>query len=201
MQRILWIVLVLVILVGVGFAAEYADFDEDGTVGFNDFVQFAQRYGSVAGDGVYDSRYDINGNGRIDFGDYTLFAEVFGQPVHADKVPIPWEELMEIAESHKDNGEYDQALAKFQEFLEHARTPQGQAQSLFQIGSIYLIMGDREKAKEAHNQVIERFRHLDIPAVRHQVIWSSVKLAELQDSESALALYLEYAKSLVSVTE
>ena len=41
MQRISWIILVLVILVGVGFAAEYADFDEDGTVGFNDFIQLA----------------------------------------------------------------------------------------------------------------------------------------------------------------
>lgn len=59
----------------------------------------------MAGDGVYNSRYDIDGNGRIDFGDYALFAEVFGQPVHADKVPISWEELEAIAKAHKDRGE------------------------------------------------------------------------------------------------
>ena len=201
MQRISWILLVLVILVGVGFAAEYADFDEDGTVGFNDFIQLAQRYGSVAGDGVYNSRYDIDGNGRIDFGDYTLFAEVFGQPFHADKTPISWEELEAIAKAHKDRGEFDQALAKLKEFVEHVRTPQAQARGLFQIGDIYATMGEREKARETHTQVLRRFHQSDIPAVRHQVIWSSIKLAKLQDSESALALYLEYAKSLPPAIE
>ena len=201
MQRVVWVALVLVILVGVGVAAEFADFDEDGVVGFNDFVQFAQRYDSVAGDGVYESRYDVNGDGRINFGDYALFAEVFGQPVHADKVPISWEELEVLALTLKDKGEYAQALAKLQEFVEHARTPQDQARGLHEIATVYFDMGDKGKAREAHTKVLNRFRHSDIPAVRHQVIWSSIKLGELQESETALVLYLEYAKSLTPAIE
>ena len=52
-----------------------ADFDESGTVGFQDFLQFASAYGTN------QTRYDLNGNGTVDFQDFLAFASVFGQSV------------------------------------------------------------------------------------------------------------------------
>ena len=45
MNRFLWVSVVLVASVGTVYAAENADFGNNGVVDFNDFVQFAKRYG------------------------------------------------------------------------------------------------------------------------------------------------------------
>ncbi|MDA0746491.1 MAG: Ig-like domain-containing protein [bacterium] len=57
------------------------DFDGDGQVGFRDFVQFAQQYGSVAGDGKYDAKFDLDSSGDIGFRDFVQFAQAYGKPV------------------------------------------------------------------------------------------------------------------------
>ena len=54
------------------------DFDGDGTVGFGDFLQFAQQFGLSQGDVGYGARYDLDGNGTIGFGDFLIFANAFG---------------------------------------------------------------------------------------------------------------------------
>ena len=56
-----------------------ADFDGDGTVGFGDFLQFAQQFGLSPGDVGYGARYDLDGNGTIGFGDFLIFAGAFGK--------------------------------------------------------------------------------------------------------------------------
>ena len=55
-----------------------ADFDGDGTVGFQDFVQFAARFGLSQGDERYDARYDLDGDSTIGFSDFVIFANAFG---------------------------------------------------------------------------------------------------------------------------
>ncbi len=55
-----------------------ADFDGDGTVGFGDFLQFAQQFGLSPGDAGYEARFDLDGNGTIGFGDFLIFANAFG---------------------------------------------------------------------------------------------------------------------------
>ena len=55
-----------------------SDFDNDGSVGFVDFLSFAERFGSVVGEGVYDVRFDLNTDGVVDFNDFLLFADAFG---------------------------------------------------------------------------------------------------------------------------
>ena len=59
------------------FAA--ADFDGDGTVGFQDFLQFAAQFGLSQGDAGYDARFDLDGDGAIGFSDLLILAEGFGQ--------------------------------------------------------------------------------------------------------------------------
>lgn len=49
------------------------DFDGNGTVAFDDFILFAQAFGSA------EARFDLNGNGRVDFPDFLAFARLFGQ--------------------------------------------------------------------------------------------------------------------------
>lgn len=55
-----------------------SDFDNDGTVGFVDFLAFSERFGSSVGGASYDVRFDLNTNGTIDFDDFLLFADAFG---------------------------------------------------------------------------------------------------------------------------
>ena len=60
-------------------AIRAADFDGDGTVGFQDFIQFAKRYGANEGDTNYDAAFDLDSDRKIGFTDFILFAKVYGQ--------------------------------------------------------------------------------------------------------------------------
>ena len=57
----------------------FPDFDEDGVVGFADFLQFAGRFGTQHGDVTYEARFDLDGGGSIDFPDFLIFAGNFGK--------------------------------------------------------------------------------------------------------------------------
>lgn len=54
------------------------DFDGDGSVGFPDFLQFAQVYGKHSTDADFDSRFDLDNDGAIGFSDFLIFATSFG---------------------------------------------------------------------------------------------------------------------------
>ena len=58
----------------------FPDFDDDGVVGFADFLQFAGQFGSARGDDTYDDRFDLDGDGMIGFPDFLIFAGHFGKP-------------------------------------------------------------------------------------------------------------------------
>ena len=58
-----------------------ADFDADGAVGFSDFLQFAAQYGTTAGDGTYEARFDLDSDGSVGFADFLVLAGQFGQEV------------------------------------------------------------------------------------------------------------------------
>ena len=58
-----------------------SDFDGDGTVGFNDFLEFVARFGLNQGDEGYEARFDLDGDGRIGFNDFLIFTEAFGENV------------------------------------------------------------------------------------------------------------------------
>ena len=60
-------------------ASRSADLDGDGTVGFADFVLFAQKYGHTRGQRGYDRRFDLDDDGEVGFGDFLIFAGAFGQ--------------------------------------------------------------------------------------------------------------------------
>jgi len=47
------------------------DFDEDGQVGFSDFVLFAQAFGGM------DMRFDLDGDGLVSFPDFLIFGGLF----------------------------------------------------------------------------------------------------------------------------
>lgn len=49
------------------------DFDSDGKVDFEDFLQFAGAWGSG------EAQFDLNDSGRVDFDDFLLFAANFGK--------------------------------------------------------------------------------------------------------------------------
>ena len=57
------------------------DFNGNGSVGFEDFVQFAQAFGSEPEDNKYDAKFDLNVNDSVDFADFVLFAQSYGQKV------------------------------------------------------------------------------------------------------------------------
>jgi len=55
-----------------------SDFDNDGAVGFTDFLAFTERFGASVGEAGYDVRFDLNQNGIVDFQDFLLFSDAFG---------------------------------------------------------------------------------------------------------------------------
>ena len=57
----------------------FPDFDEDGVVGFADFLQFAGKFGAERGDETYEDRFDLDGDGSIGFPDFLIFAGNFGK--------------------------------------------------------------------------------------------------------------------------
>ena len=57
------------------------DFDGDGSVGFQDFLIFAQGFGGT------DSRFDLDGDGSVGFRDFLVFAQNFGKSVEVATKP------------------------------------------------------------------------------------------------------------------
>ena len=57
----------------------FPDFDEDGVVGFGDFLRFAGKFGAEKGDETYEDRFDLDGDGSIGFPDFLIFAGSFGR--------------------------------------------------------------------------------------------------------------------------
>ena len=73
--------------------ASDSDFNGDGAVGFQDFLMFAQGYGSHAGGEGYDSRLDLDDDGAIGFADFTVFAQHFGQQGVVWRMPVTFRNL------------------------------------------------------------------------------------------------------------
>ena len=55
------------------------DFNGDGVVDFEDFLLFAQHFGTRAGDSGWDARFDLDGDGVVGFSDFLIFGGLFGQ--------------------------------------------------------------------------------------------------------------------------
>ena len=75
----------VVVLAAVPLLAQTAgdaDFDGSGEVDFNDFVMFAQAFGTT------DPRFDLDDSGMVDFGDFLLFARAFDGPAEPEIAPI-----------------------------------------------------------------------------------------------------------------
>ena len=66
------------------------DFDGDGTVGFGDFLLFAENFGLSHGDAGYDARYDLNGDWEVGFSDFVIFSRNFGRDASSLKLQ-PWD--------------------------------------------------------------------------------------------------------------
>ena len=61
-----------------GEGVRKGDFDGDGDIDIFDFVQFADAYGSEAGDPNYNAIGDFDDDGHIDIFDFVDFADVYG---------------------------------------------------------------------------------------------------------------------------
>ena len=57
------------------------DFNGDGSVGFSDFLQLAQAFGTKSTDAGFDSRLDLDSDGEVGFSDFLLFAANFGATI------------------------------------------------------------------------------------------------------------------------
>jgi formylglycine-generating enzyme required for sulfatase activity len=74
-------------------SAALADFDDNGTVSFADFILFAQTFGSG------QTRFDLDGSGTVNFPDFVAFSQVFGGKVGSGIVetfPLPGGEALKM---------------------------------------------------------------------------------------------------------
>ena len=53
------------------------DYDGNGQIDFQDFVQFALHYGQKKEDVGFDARFDLDRNGNVDFPDFLQFLRYF----------------------------------------------------------------------------------------------------------------------------
>jgi hypothetical protein len=67
----------LVFYLSIKVAATKGDFDGDGDVDFDDFVEFAGAYGTSEGDPTYTAVADFDNDGDVDFDDFVEFAGVY----------------------------------------------------------------------------------------------------------------------------
>ena len=58
-----------------------SDFNQDGEVGFLDFLDFVAHFGSRQSDPGFNGSFDLNTDGAIDFQDFLSFASVFGRRI------------------------------------------------------------------------------------------------------------------------
>jgi hypothetical protein len=72
----------------VGTIANKGDFDNNGVVGFSDFILFARSFGASQGDASYNAAADLNGDGKIAFGDFIQFAGLFGTTYASGKLGV-----------------------------------------------------------------------------------------------------------------
>ena len=56
-----------------------ADFDASGTVGFSDFIAFAEGFGKSADRPGFDPSFDLDGDRTVSFSDFIMFARNFGK--------------------------------------------------------------------------------------------------------------------------
>ena len=71
-------------VIGAGIYRRGPDFDEDGSVGFSDFLLFARHFGLNRNDAGFDGLYDLNSDGEIAFEDFVLFSVDFGKRVRSN---------------------------------------------------------------------------------------------------------------------
>ena len=61
-----------------GFPRRSPDFDADGTVGFGDFLLFAEAFGTEMTDASTEA-FDLDGDGQVAFSDFLIFSGSFGR--------------------------------------------------------------------------------------------------------------------------
>lgn len=71
-------------VIAAGIYRRGPDFDEDGAVGFSDFILFARHFGLKKNDAGFDVLYDLDSNNEIGFPDFVLFAKDFGKRVRSN---------------------------------------------------------------------------------------------------------------------
>ena len=70
-----------VVVGGAADPVSRSDIDGDGQVGFSDFINFAQGFGSRQGDANFSARLDLDDDGQVGFSDFLVFAQNFGKKV------------------------------------------------------------------------------------------------------------------------
>jgi len=63
------------------------DLDGDGEVGFRDFINFAQAFGTGTGDASFNAAADLDSNGSVEFRDFVLFAQNYGKKIEDVVLP------------------------------------------------------------------------------------------------------------------
>jgi hypothetical protein len=65
-----------------------ADFDGSGLIDLDDFLRFADHFGTFAGAEQWDPLYDLNNDGAVDFDDMFIFSDIFGSAVEISPVQV-----------------------------------------------------------------------------------------------------------------
>ena len=181
----------VVIVVSSLYAMPSADFDGNGEVEFADFVLFASKFGSRQGDQVYEVRYDLNSNGEIEFDDFTSFAAEFGVGTSAAKVgtdkPIDVLQAQAFeaaAKAYRDSGDYDLAVQTYTAMINQGGPSLVKVKGMHGLGTVYTKMDSLHLAEEIFKQALDEYGESTDKAVRVQMMWCSIRLGLIGESQS-----------------
>ena len=176
-----------------------ADFDKNGSVTFNDYILFAQRYGSVSGDGVYAPEFDLDNNDRVDRVDFILFAEAFGESHAASKAALDdltkdqLEALAKAAWSEKD---YSSAAQRYRQFLARVTKPEDKAHGLKALGTTHVVLNNLEQAKTQLKKLFADYDKSKNQRIRSKLAEGSALLGYIYHSQGDAEKSLHYWRQI-----
>ena len=190
MRKFAWLVVVL-----FGSPVAASDFNKDGTVTFEDFLLFAQRYGTSAGDVLYAPEFDLDNSGQVDLVDFRLFADTIGRSSPAakataeDTIKARLEKLAKEAWGAKD---YSETARRYREYLRQVTKDEDKAHGLKSLATSLIAMGSLDEAKVPLKKMIEDYKDTDNKVIKTKLSKGSALLGYIYFEQKNVSKAFQY---------
>ena len=182
-----------------------ADFNTDGKVDFQDFILFAEVFGSAQEDDNFEAKFDLNNNGEVEFTDFTLFTAQFNVAAKASKITsdkpediLRAEALEAAAKAYRESGDYETAIKTYQAMIEASDLPLYKAKGMYGLGVLYTKIDSFNLAATQFKNILDNWGESEDIKVRDRLLFASLRLAHIKHKQGDIIRRLEYFKKAQS---